>query len=73
MNQTIRFAKAAKNADNPWPVRIACALATAYLLFPFDVLPDFLPVIGWLDDFLVVFGVVMWVVNRRRNRLPVQS
>lgn len=22
----------------------------AYILFPFDLLPDFIPVIGWLDD-----------------------
>lgn len=31
-----------------------------------------MPIIGWLDDFLVVFGVIMWVVNRRKN-LPAKK
>lgn len=67
MNQTVRFANAARNASNPWPVRLACGLAALYLVSPIDILPDFMPVIGWLDDFLVVFGVIMWVINRRKN------
>lgn len=72
MNQTVRFARAARNKSNPWPVRVACLFAAGYLIFPFDILPDFMPIIGWLDDFLVVFGVIMWVVNRRKN-LPAKK
>ena len=30
------------------------ALLTAYLLMPFDLVPDFIPVVGWADDALVV-------------------
>ncbi len=29
-------------------------LALAYVVSPFDLIPDFVPVIGWLDDLLVV-------------------
>lgn len=43
--------------------RIAIVGATAYLLFPFDPIPDFLPVIGALDDALVVLVVMRWVVR----------
>lgn len=71
VSQSIRFAKAASNKDNPWPVRAVCAFATLYLLSPIDTIPDFIPIFGYLDDFLVIFGVVMWVINRRKN-MPLQ-
>ena len=28
--------------------------ALAYVIFPIDVLPDFIPVIGWLDDIFIL-------------------
>ena len=38
----------------------------AYILFPFDLLPDFIPVIGWLDDLLSLGGLgatTIWMVR----------
>ena len=67
VNQTIRFVKGAKNKENPWPVRIACSLAALYLIAPIDVVPDFIPIFGYLDDILVILGVVTWVINRRKK------
>ncbi len=68
VNQTVRFAKAANNKENPWPVRLVCGLATLYLISPIDIVPDVMPILGWIDDFLIVFGVIMWVINRRKNK-----
>lgn len=34
----------------------------AYVLFPFDLVPDFLPVIGWLDDLVALFGLAATTV-----------
>src|SRR3954452_18369504 len=34
--------------------KIALAVAAGYLVLPFDVVPDFIPVVGYLDDALVV-------------------
>lgn len=31
---------------------VVIALCIAYIVFPVDVLPDFIPVIGWADDFV---------------------
>ena len=69
MNQTVRFAKAAKNKDNPWPIRLVFAFAALYLISPIDVVPDVIPIFGYLDDVLVILGVVLWVINRRKNNL----
>jgi hypothetical protein len=44
--------------------------AILYLVSPVDVMPDFLPGLGWLDD-LVVLGILAWVlIARQRGRSP---
>jgi len=42
----------------PWYARLVVACAAAYLLSPIQLIPSFIPVIGFLDDLLVlVVGV----------------
>jgi uncharacterized membrane protein YkvA (DUF1232 family) len=38
----------------PWRARAPAMLALAYVASPIDLVPDFLPGIGWLDDVLVI-------------------
>ncbi len=42
----------------PRPAKIFLGLAIGYLLLPFDLIPDFIPVIGQLDDVLIVPGLI---------------
>ncbi|UTF51813.1 YkvA family protein [Desulfomicrobium sp. ZS1] len=41
--------------------------ALAYVIFPVDVIPDFIPVLGWLDDAFVLGTVVTTLKNEINN------
>ena len=53
-------------ADRTLPrgVRIRLALLLAYLALPFDVIPDFIPVLGYADDAIIVTLVLRSTVRR---------
>jgi len=53
-------------ADRSLPrrARVALALLLAYLAFPFDLVPDFIPVLGYADDAIIVAAVLRWVVRQ---------
>ncbi len=38
----------------PWYAKALSALVVAYALSPIDLIPDFLPIVGYLDDILLV-------------------
>lgn len=44
----------------PWTARLVLGLAVGYLLLPFDLLPDWIPVIGQLDD-LILVPLLVWL------------
>ena len=48
-------------------------LAVLYVLSPIDLIPDFIPVLGWLDDVGVVALVAGFYVRQiRQHRSPAQ-
>lgn len=53
---------AARNPETPWYARAFGLLITAYALSPIDLIPDFIPVLGLLDDALLIpFGLWLFV------------
>ena len=40
--------------DTPLLAKISAALVVAYAFSPIDLIPDFIPVIGYLDDLIIV-------------------
>lgn len=46
---------------------LAILLCIAYILFPFDLLPDFIPFIGWLDD-----GALFWLMLQQLKKETVR-
>jgi uncharacterized membrane protein YkvA (DUF1232 family) len=48
----------------PRGIRVRLGLLMAYLALPFDLIPDFIPVLGYADDAIVVVAVLRSVVRR---------
>lgn len=51
---TVTVYFAARDPRTPSFVRVLALLVAAYALSPIDLIPDFIPVIGYLDDLLLV-------------------
>ncbi|MGE5627644.1 MAG: YkvA family protein [Solirubrobacterales bacterium] len=45
---------ALRKKDTPIAAKIFAAIAIGYVLSPIDLIPDFIPVIGMLDDVIIV-------------------
>jgi uncharacterized membrane protein YkvA (DUF1232 family) len=45
----------------PWYVKVLAACVVGYALSPIDLIPDFIPVLGYLDDLLLIPVGVMAV------------
>ena len=53
---------AARDQRVPWYAKAAAAVVVAYSLSPIDLIPDFIPVLGYLDDLLIVpLGIILAV------------
>jgi uncharacterized membrane protein YkvA (DUF1232 family) len=47
-----------RDSRTPWYAKATLGLAVAYFLSPIDLIPDPIPVLGQLDDLLIVPGLV---------------
>jgi len=53
---------AARDRRVPWYAKAVAGLVAAYALSPIDLIPDFIPVVGYLDDLLLVpLGILLAV------------
>ena len=48
------LALAVRDPRTPLAARIVAAVVVAYALSPIDLIPDFIPVLGYLDDIILV-------------------
>jgi uncharacterized membrane protein YkvA (DUF1232 family) len=54
---------AARDPAAPWPVRLLALAVAAYALSPIDLIPDVIPVLGMLDDLVIVPLGLMLVIR----------
>jgi uncharacterized membrane protein YkvA (DUF1232 family) len=52
--ETYTLYLAYRNASTPWYARILAAIVVAYAFSPIDLVPDFIPLLGYLDDLILV-------------------
>jgi uncharacterized membrane protein YkvA (DUF1232 family) len=57
-----------RDPRTPWYARVVAACVVGYAFSPIDLIPDFIPIIGYLDDLLLVpLGVLL-----ARRLIPAQ-
>lgn len=54
---------AARDPRCPWPAKVVGLLVAAYAMSPIDLIPDFIPVLGLLDD-LIIVPAGLWLFLR---------
>jgi uncharacterized membrane protein YkvA (DUF1232 family) len=77
-SETYALYLAYRDPRTPWDARLFAALVVGYAFSPIDLIPDFIPVLGYLDDLVIVpLGVLLarrmippdvWAESRERAR-----
>ena len=47
-----------KHKNTPWLAKITAAIVIIYALSPVDLIPDFIPVLGYLDDLIILPALI---------------
>ena len=59
-NEAFAVYLAAKDPRTPWYAKVVAFCTIAYALSPIDLIPDFIPILGYLDDlFIVPAGIAL--------------
>lgn len=53
------YRRVLQDERTPFLPKLLLGAAVGYLLLPFDLIPDFIPIIGQVDDVLIVPGMVV--------------
>lgn len=65
----IFYQRLLKDEQTPKLSKILLGVAVAYALSPIDLIPDFIPVLGYLDDLIIVPGLVViaiWLIQKKQ-------
>ena len=54
---------ALKEKKTPWYAKIIAAVIVVYALSPIDLIPDFIPVLGYLDDIIILPALIAWCIK----------
>ena len=54
---------ATKHPQTSWLPKAICIFIVAYALSPIDLIPDFIPILGYVDD-LILLPMLIWIAIR---------
>lgn len=61
--QTHALYLAARDRRVPWYAKAVLLLVVGYAFSPIDLIPDFIPVLGYLDDLLLLPLGILWAIR----------
>jgi len=61
--EAISLGLALKDPSTPWLARVAIGAAFAYIASPIDLIPDFIPVLGQLDDLIIPPALLAFAIK----------
>jgi uncharacterized membrane protein YkvA (DUF1232 family) len=59
----VLFARLARDSDVPRARRLVLVVLAAYLASPIDLVPDFVPIAGQVDDALLMIAALRWLAR----------
>ena len=63
---------AARDPEAPWLARFVAIAVAAYALSPIDLIPDFIPVLGQLDELVIVPALVYLALRLIPDKIVVE-
>ena len=63
---------ATRHPDTPWAVKLLGLFVVAYALSPIDLIPEFIPILGYLDDALLLPGLIWLGVHLLPNDMLIE-
>jgi uncharacterized membrane protein YkvA (DUF1232 family) len=54
---------AARHPQTPWYAKLLVAAIVGYALSPIDLIPDFIPILGYLDDLVLLPLGIAWAIR----------
>jgi len=71
-NNVVALYIAAGDPRVPWYVKLLAAAVAAYALSPIDLIPDFIPVLGYFDDLVILPVAIAFVIKMIPGPLMVE-
>lgn len=59
--------------ETPLHLKALMLLVPLYLISPIDLIPDFIPIVGWLDDAIVIPLLVSFIFKLLPQRAPARA
>lgn len=70
-SKTLLVGRLLTDPKTPGWMKLVGALTVLYGLSPLDLMPDVVPLLGWVDDAAIIMVVVLFFAGRARKRFDV--